>query len=220
MVNTHAKGCILDKKFQGLMMTPDILSKISVVLSSPLSLEMEVTYILSGIRKIIERDELEDEYTYLFFHCNWALHTSMDRGLAKTVLSNFNDAYPHLASGMDIHELPNGNGREIEMISKMEKFREELSKFLKEHHLPDISKGNNWPRFLHLYGHIIEDCPLKIKSSDDQSTVTEVVIKMETANEHPHNQTYYKINWNIIARDGNQGTFFIINSFFDDEERI
>jgi hypothetical protein len=75
-------------------MTPDILSKISVVLSSPLSLEMEVTYILSGIRKIIERDELEDEYTYLFFHCNWALHTSMDRGLSLASDLNFPAGVP------------------------------------------------------------------------------------------------------------------------------
>jgi hypothetical protein len=199
-------------------MTPDIVTKLAAELALGINTEAQAVYMLSAIRKIIEHDKLHDQYPYLWFHSCWALHTSMDRGLAKTILTDFGNAHVSLSSGLELRDLPQNIGKPLEQISKMNKFKEELSSFLSGFDLPNVFQGNNWPRFLHLYGQIIEDCALAIKESDTLSVIIEIVVKMETAVERSHGQTYYKISWNIKGRDGTEGVIFVINSYFDDED--
>jgi hypothetical protein len=66
-------------------MTPDIIRKLTAELDQGITTEVQVVYLLAGIRKIIERDNVGDRYSDLKFHCDWALHSRMDRAAAKAV---------------------------------------------------------------------------------------------------------------------------------------
>lgn len=60
-------------------MIPDIITKLQAELSAGIKTEAQVIYLMAQIRKIIEQEQSEDEFDFLFFHCNWVLHPRMDR---------------------------------------------------------------------------------------------------------------------------------------------
>jgi hypothetical protein len=70
-------------------MTPDIIRKLGGELDTGITTEVQVGYLLAGIRKLIERDKIEDQYAGLKFHCDWALHARMDRAAARAILKQF-----------------------------------------------------------------------------------------------------------------------------------
>lgn len=51
-------------------MTPDIIRKLEAELKTGITTEVQVVYLLVAIRKLIERDKLEDQYAGLKFHCD------------------------------------------------------------------------------------------------------------------------------------------------------
>ena len=55
--------------------------------------------------------------------------------------------------GAELHDLPPELRREIDRISKMRSFKEELYKFLRINGLPSLDKNRSdgWVHFLHLY---------------------------------------------------------------------
>jgi len=72
----------------------------------------------------------EEEYAGLRFHCDWALHSRMDRAAAKTILRKFDAAHMLLLQGnIELHNLPSELRIEIDRISRMKAFAEELSRF-------------------------------------------------------------------------------------------
>jgi hypothetical protein len=71
------------------MTTRGIISKMTAELDRGITSEVQVVYLLAGIRKIIERDKIRDQYSDLNFHCDWALHSSLDRAAAKAILREF-----------------------------------------------------------------------------------------------------------------------------------
>lgn len=50
------------------MSTRDIISKLTKELDAGITTEVQVVYVLAGVRKLIERDGLEDQYKDLRFH--------------------------------------------------------------------------------------------------------------------------------------------------------
>src|SRR5260370_1442382 len=61
------------------MSMPEIIRKLSEELDKGITTEVQVVYVLAGVRKVIERDKVEGQYADLRFHCDWVLHSSMDR---------------------------------------------------------------------------------------------------------------------------------------------
>jgi hypothetical protein len=145
-------------------MTPDILRKLAAELDRGITTEVQVVYLLAGIRKLIERDKIEDQYPALKFHCDWALHSSMDQAAAKAVLKEFDAAHTLLRGNVELHDLPAPLKSEIDRISKMRCFKKELSKFLTAYGLPPLTqhRHDGWVHFLHLYTKVIEDIPLVV----------------------------------------------------------
>jgi hypothetical protein len=145
-------------------MTPDIIRKLAVELNKGITSEVQVVYLLAGIRRIIEREESTPSYPDLKFHCDWALHASMDRTAARAILKLFDEAHAHLRNNIMINDLPSRLKREIERISKMETFEQSLEQFLSDHQLPPLTqhRTDGWTHFLHLYTQVIEDIPLMI----------------------------------------------------------
>ncbi len=145
-------------------MTPDIIRKLTAELKAGITTEVQVVYMLAGIRKIIERDNIGGQYPDLKFHCDWALHSSMDRAAAKKVLRQFDAAHALLQNNIELHNLPRPLRSEINRISQMHSFETELGNFLNVYGLPPITlhRNDGWVHFLHLYTKVIEDVPLVV----------------------------------------------------------
>jgi hypothetical protein len=212
-------------------MTPAILRKLSAELEAGITSEVQVIYLLAGIRKLIERDNVDDQYPNLKFHCDWALHSSMDRAAAKAVLKQFDAAHALLRGKVELRDLAAPLRSEIERISQMRSFEKELIKFLDAYGLPPLTRHRNdgWVRFLHLYTKVIEDIPLIVtvpaakRKSKPLSTdsgprhISQVTVNVEEAREtikHEHGEELlFKVTWSIHDKNGQSGSIFVLNSF-------
>jgi hypothetical protein len=215
------------------MSTPDILSKLTRELDEGIKTEVQVVYLLAGIRKLIERDEAEEEYADLRFHCDWALHSHMGRAAAKAVLRKFDAAHALLRDDkLELHELPAELRAEIDRISNMRPFKEELSRFLDDYGLPPLTRNrpDGWPHFLHLYARVIEDIPLMValpavKKKAKQETVdgapehiSRVVVHFRPARDKVAGERLFEVTWRIHDKNGQSGSISVIHSFVDAED--
>ena len=164
------------------MSTPEIIRKLTEELDNGITTEVQVVYVLAGVRKLIERDKVEDQYADLRFHCDWVLHSGMDRAAAKAILKQFDAAQPLFRGG---HKLPSELKSEIDRISKMRSFKKELARFLTAYNLPSLTKNrpDGWPHFLHLYTKVIEDIPLMV-SLPTATKMKEEGLARQHAEEH------------------------------------
>jgi hypothetical protein len=189
--------------------TPQIVRKLQAEIRSGISKESQVVYILAGIRKIIERENLPPErYFYLKFHCDWTLHAKLSRKPAQQILSHFNLAHIQLLAGEKLS--PN---IEVSKISKMDLFREEISSFLCANSIYDFSKSHEgWIKFLLLYARVVEDIPVIIQN-DSSAMIKEVTLSVEVAKDQVEETQFFKVTWRITDRNGKSGSIFVINSF-------
>jgi hypothetical protein len=211
------------------MTTIDITGKLTAELGTGITTETQVVYVLAGIRKLIERDKVEDQYASLRFHCDWVLHSIMDRAAAKAILRQFDAAHPLLRDGIELRKLPPGLRREIDRISKMSSFEQELVRFLTAYHLPSLTRNgqDGWPHFLHLYTKVIEDIPLMVSLPKKKPRkgapgsapkhISHVTVHFEQAREtlkHPQGEdVLYTVTWRIHDKNGKSGDLRIYNTF-------
>src|SRR5258708_4087752 len=121
--------------------------------------EAEVVYALVETRKLLEIQQQSDAYPALAFHCDWALHSHMDRRSARLMLKRFDDYCDKFIIGTDTKD-------EWKLISDTldaSHFRDELEHFLTSVQIKPNLDLQRWFQFLHLYSLVIEDTPLKIK---------------------------------------------------------
>jgi hypothetical protein len=197
------------------MTTPDILYKLAKELDAGVESEVQVVYLLAGIRKLIERDDAREKYPDLNFHCDWALHAKLDRRAAKEVLLEFDAAHAHLRGGtIELHDLPKELGSEIDRISKMTSFEEELSQFFEDYGLPTLTKNRSdgWPHFLHLYARVIEDIPLVVTDATARH-ISHVTVHLQLAPQPVGEYRLFQVTWRLHDRNGQSGDIFVIHSF-------
>lgn len=198
-------------------MTEAIIKKLTAELNKGITTEVQVVYLLAGIRKLIERDEAAERYLTLNFHCDWALHSKLDRAGAKAILERLDEALPLLKGGAKLHELP----EPLDRIFQMKSFREELSQFLNAYELPPLRQHrfDGWPYFLHLYIQVIEDIPLKVKETHTApQNIGQVTVHYEAAKETVKDDSGwqdlpFKVTWRIFDREGHSGEVLFVNSF-------
>ena len=198
-------------------MTKEIIRKLTAQLNQRITTEVQVVYLLVGIRKLIERDHRREQYPKLNFYCDWVLHSELDRSGAKAILREFDEAYPLLKRGMN---LPRELQKKIDDISGMESFEKELTRFLKSYGLPPISLSvDDWSHFLHLYTRVIQDIPLMVKPSspDAARNIRKLVVHFEAAAENyksaEREDLVYRIVWEIFDKAGGTGRHEVYNSF-------
>jgi hypothetical protein len=145
-------------------MADELCRKLTAELGKGITTEAQVVYLMAGIRKLIERDDVADKYDTLNFHCNWALHAKLDREAATIILHLFDSAEGQKREGGDYEELSPLKG-EIDRISKMERFKDQMRSFLEQYQLPPMTLDgrDRWTHFLHLYTQVIQDTPLQIR---------------------------------------------------------
>src|ERR1700694_3443864 len=140
-------------------MTGEIIRKLTNELNKAITTEPQVVYLMSGIRKLIERDELGEEYRALKFHCDWVLHSKLEGPSAKQLLHLFDKAESlKREKGIPFEKLPRDLQREIGHVSKLEHFETEMISFLERYNLPQltVARTDGWPYFLHLYTQVIQ----------------------------------------------------------------
>jgi hypothetical protein len=207
-------------------MTPDIRRKLAAEIKRGITTEVQVVYVLTGIRKLIERDEAEDDYPVLRFHCDWALHPRMDRASARAMLKLFDDAVLALKKKAG---LPADVRRNLDRIAQMKAFKAELERFLDRYELPQLTdrREDGWVYFLYLYSKVVEDIPLfasakarekkPAKSVGRIVHIADVTVHLdegqETLKAGGVEEFLYRMRWTIRDKDGNIGEYFVINGF-------
>jgi hypothetical protein len=200
------------------MTTRDIISKLTRELDAGITSEVQVVYMLAGVRKLIERDGVKDQYPDLNFHCDWTLHSKLEGTFAKSVLRKFDAAHALLRDKkLELRALPANLKAEINRISKMRSFERELSGFLETYKLPPLTKKrpDGWGHFLYLYGKVIEDIPLVVadKTATGPKHISQVVVHLEEAPHDIGGEALFKVTWTIHDKNGKSGEIFVINSF-------
>jgi hypothetical protein len=200
------------------MTTRDIIGKLTTELDAGITSEVQVVYLLVGIRKLMERDEVREQYPDLKFHCDWALHSKLEGTAAKDVLRKFDAAHAQLRDReIELRDLPAGLKDDIDRISKMRSFEEELSGFLEAYGLPPLTRKrpDGWPHFLHLYANVIEDIPLVVTdtSATGPKNISQVIVHFEQARQDVGEEVLFKVVWTTHDKNGQSGEIFVINSF-------
>lgn len=196
-------------------MEPEILRKLGALLREGIKGEPQAVYLMAAIRKLLEQQGAKQQYYYLNFHCNWALHSKLSGDAAQNVLKHFDEANTHLKTGKRLHELPRHQKREIDGMSQMKLFESELEAFLKANGLPpiDATRSDGWTHFLHFYVNVISDCPLVISSTNTASGIESVMVNVELANRPVGEEMMYRVTWKILDKNGRSGLLEIYNSF-------
>jgi hypothetical protein len=116
----------------------NIIDKLRDHINAGITKEADALYLLAELRKLLEQQGVKKDYEYLTFHCDWVVHPKLSGPMAQRILKQFDEANIHLKNGLHIHELPNGLNHEIDRISKLRYFEDELSAYLKKNGLPDL----------------------------------------------------------------------------------
>jgi hypothetical protein len=200
---------------------PEIITKLDKLLKSGIEDEQQAVYLMVGLRKLLEHQKTKQTYSYLNFHCNWAVHTKLSGDAAQDILKHFSAASTHLKAGLHLHQLPHDLRHEIDRISQMGYFEDELDAFLKANNLPSIAatRYDGWTHFLHSYVNVISDCPLVIASNNNTAGIQSVTVNVELANQSIEDEMMYRITWKISDSNGKVGSIEIYNSFSLNPER-
>jgi len=199
------------------MTPPDIIRKLAAELNKGITTEVQALYLMASVRKLLEQQQAKKQYEYLTFHCDWALHSKLDGTTAQKILGKFDAANIHLKTGVKLHDLHSGLRSEIDQISKMKPFEQELDQFLQANGLPNLdanrTDGDGWVHFLHLYAQVVQDCPLVMTGKNQSSSIASVTLHVELARRPVEGDVFFKVTWTILDKNGLSGDIFVINSF-------
>ncbi len=197
--------------------TSKITGKLELLLSTGITTEVQAVYLMVGIRKLLEHQQAKKQYKDLKFHCDWALHSKLEGSTAQGILKLFDAANIHLKTGVEFRNLPSGLRTEIERITKMKYFEEQLEDFLKSNGLPsmDTTRSDGWIHFEHLYAKVVEDSPLVMKAKNTSASVASVTLKVDLAkaSKQDGGDMLFKVRWIILDKNGMSGEVYVLNSF-------
>jgi hypothetical protein len=196
-------------------MEGQILRKLNTLLREGINSEPQAVYLMVEIRKLLEQHGAKQQYRYLNFHCNWALHSKLSHDAAQNVLKHLDEANTHLKTGKKLHELPQHLQNEIDNLSNMTYFKSELEAFLQVNRLPPINavRSDGWVYFLHFYANVVSDCPLVVAADNAAARIRSVTVKVELANQSLNDHMMFKVTWEVLDKNGLSGSLDIYNSF-------
>lgn len=165
-------------------MLDELRRKLTDQLNQGINTEPGVVYLMRGIRNILEQTGTKQVYPALLFYCDWVVHSKLSGSAAQDILQKFDAANIHLKAGTKWEDLPRSLRNEIDRISKLRSFEKEFTRFLQDQNLPPIDQNrvDGWIHFVHLYGKVVQDCPLEMSAQKANSTISKVVVQIEMAN--------------------------------------
>lgn len=198
------------------MTQPAIITKLKRLLARGIGSEAEAVYLMVEVRKLLEQQNAKKQFPYLTFHCDWALHAKLERNpTAQKILRLFDAANPHLKAGTKLRELPDMLKIEVDRISKLHYFEQQLESFLQNNGMPTLesTRSDGWIHFVHLYAQIVEDCPLEMTTNNAAATIASVTLEMELAKRVENGEIFFKVGWIVRDKNGKTGEIYVINSF-------
>jgi hypothetical protein len=134
-----------------------IVGKLRSELGRDIVSECQVVYLLVEVRKLLELRNQTEAFGALTFHCNWALHTRLDKDAAQNLITGLSRCYAGLNEGATAER----SFRALWNDLGFDRFRKQFRGFLTSHELPrDICDSDRWKTFLSYYSFVIQDCPL------------------------------------------------------------
>lgn len=129
----------------------DILQKLSKKFESTPQSEEDVIFILSRIRKIIEKENYPEKYSILNFYCNLALHTKIDKRVPKKLADELVRVHVNLEYSHPFFGYPD--------------LHTQMGEFIKDHNLPDFYKHQDFKGsdFIKLLNSVYCDTPVIVK---------------------------------------------------------
>jgi hypothetical protein len=197
-------------------MTPaDIIRKLEAELGRGITTQAQALYLMAGIRRLLEQQQAKKQYEYLTFHCDWALHAKLGGPTAQKILKLFEAAHKQLKTAVELRDLPSELRTEIERISKMKLFEQELYQFLQTNGLPGLgtNRSDGWVHFLHLYAQVVEDCSLVTTEELKSAGIESVTLHVELAKQPVEGDLRFKVTWTVLDKNGPSSDIFVINSF-------
>lgn len=124
----------------------EILEKLNRELEKDIHEECQVVYILSRIRKYLESKNQANQYKYLNFYCNWALHSKISK---TEYVGDF------------LREFINHS--DDDNFLKFDSLVDDLRKFLIANNLSEkLFEQKNFLRFTNLLVDIYSDTPVEV----------------------------------------------------------
>jgi len=149
------------------MALPSIKQKLQAQFDLGITSEAEVVYTLVETRKLLEITGRSDAFPSLAFHCDWTLHTKMNRRGARLVLKLFDDLAEKQITGMDFSAEYDAIGELVDIS----KFRTEFETFLDSERIRINFDLQKWFQFAHPYSLVIEDVPLLVEATPNPQLV-------------------------------------------------
>ena len=175
--------------------------------------ESVVVYILVGIRKLLEIGNDSNTYPSLRFHCDWALHSKLDRKGALAVIKQFDDFEDAWAG--DNTDLMAKAQAALSATVGADKFRTELAQFLKVHKLPTTlcDDDTRWVDFLRVYGAVIHDAPLEFNLTRIKHVSSVVVRRSDEPGDPdvPVKDFLFALEWEPMRFDKKPGMRYRVN---------
>lgn len=192
-----------------------ILAKLEKLLAHRIRSEADALYLMVEVRKLLEQQQAKNQYEYLKFHCDWALHATLEGTTAQKILKLFDAANIHLKADGKLARLPDSLRMEIDRISKLSYFEQQLESFLKVNGIPtlDRTRADGWTHFVHLYTKIVEDCPLVMTAKNSSATIANVTLKVDLAKTAIAGDVLFKVRWIVQDKNGQTGEIYVLNSF-------
>jgi hypothetical protein len=190
-----------------------ILTKLEVLLANRIRSEAEAVYLMVEVRKLLEQQDAKKRYEYLTFHCDWALHAKLSGPAAQRILRHFDAVNVHFKTG--VAKLPDLLKMEMQRISEMEYFKQQLESFLQSNGLPTLAstRADAWTHFLHFYTKIVEDSQLVMTAKNSSATIASVTLQMDSGKKAQHGVDWFAVRWVIRDKNGRSGQVYIINSY-------
>ncbi|MFZ3020173.1 MAG: hypothetical protein WA051_01480 [Minisyncoccia bacterium] len=145
-------------------MKEELISKLRVALTEPIEKESQVVYILTEVRKLLDRtlgEKKLEKYPVLNFYCNWALHIEIGGTAAiDPILDRIEQllADPDLSNPRNIPEV-------MYSFLNLDLLSTEIGNLLSEHGIENpLVKHVYRSKFRDLLVGILRDCPLKPKN--------------------------------------------------------
>jgi hypothetical protein len=133
---------------------------------------------------------------------------------AKRIPERFDKAHPVWAAK---EQLPQELRQEMSQTAKLDRFRKEMKAFLKANNLPTglFTDPDDWAKFMHLYGKIIDECQLMLKGDGEQlQFIDRVVVHLKEAPKPLASQfgtqKIISICWTSHGTDGKSVDFDVI----------
>ncbi len=189
-------------------MTQDIVGKLINHLSSPVSTEPNVVYLLCQVRKLLEKDDPGQTYGALWMCCHWALHVNLTK--PSTTL-DFLKRVDRWVSHTVAYCTPTSTWTVLEEFKLFEEFiylatfRQQLAAFFKTKSLPTdlCDVDERWYEFLGAYSGVIQDGSITVKTNKLSELTT---IKQVTFTKGPNlpaaHHVDFVIRWKIELQDG------------------